>query len=193
MPWKSEVRVIGFDDGPFTVEDDHVHIVGIVTRASSGYVEAVLHGEVARDGDDATQCLADLITHSRIYPNLVAVLVQNITVAGFNTIDLDALHAAIRRPVIAVLRGTQDWQSVRQALVEGGIANGVGKWQRIASNEARQVVQKQQGITYIPVGTSPQEAQALLEMCTLRGSLPEPIRLAHLMAAGWVLGESRGQ
>jgi len=34
----------------------------------------------------------------------------------------------------------------------------------------------------------PARAEELVVVCTRRGFMPEPLRLAHLIAAGWVLG-----
>lgn len=191
MAWKPGARIVGFDDGPFTVADDHVDIVGVVVRAASGYVEAVLHGRVERDGDDATDGIAALVRDARAFPNLVAVLTQNATVAGFNTIDLDRLRAEVERPVLAVSRGTQDWAAMREPLMAGGIAGGAAKWTRIEANAARQI--RHRGLTLVPAGMREEDARALVDLSRVRGHLPEPLRLAHLIAAGWVFGQSKGQ
>lgn len=187
MTWKPGARVLGIDDGP-SVRDE-VDIVGVVCRAESGYVEAVLHTTVRRDGDDATQAIIEMVRQARIYPNVVATMTQNSTVAGFNTIDLDALHKGLGHPVMAVSRGPQDWPAMQDALAS--IVNGLRKWARIQANPARQL--RHHGLTLVPVGMAEEEARSLVDLATLRGHMPEPLRLAHLIAAGWVLGESRGQ
>src|SRR2546426_308338 len=46
-------------------------------------------------------------------------------------------------------------------------------------------------VTY--VGASRSEVQEALSLATVRGVLPEPLRVAHLIAAGIVRGESRGR
>ncbi len=191
MRWKSGARVLGIDDGPFTPTDDHVDLVGVVCRAATGYVEAVLHTTVRRDGDDATDAITSMVRGARIQPNIVATLTQNSTVAGFNTLDLDALHDGLGHPVLAVSRGSQDWAAMHAALESGGIPNGPAKWRRIQDAPARQL--RHHGLTLVPSGVPEEDARALVELCTLRGAMPEPLRLAHLIAAGWVLGESRGQ
>lgn len=191
VAWKPEVRVLGIDDGPFERGDERVPLVGVVTRAASGYVESVLHREVRGDGDDATDAVINMVEGCSIRPNLVAVLLQNVTVAGFNTLDLDAVHTATGLPAVSVLRGRQDWAAMRKALQAGAVPNGAKKWQRIAASPERQV--KRRKTTLVPVGLHPQEAIDLVDQCTVRGHMPEPLRLAHLIAAGWVLGESKGQ
>ena len=42
-------------------------------------------------------------------------------------------------------------------------------------------------------GLTPTEAAELLAATTLHGKLPEPLRLAHLIAGGVVTGTSRGR
>jgi len=46
-------------------------------------------------------------------------------------------------------------------------------------------------VTY--VGTTEAEVEKALSLTTVRGVLPEPLRVAHLIAAGIVRGESRGR
>jgi endonuclease V-like protein UPF0215 family len=43
------------------------------------------------------------------------------------------------------------------------------------------------------VGLSREQAEALLRATTLHGKLPEPLRLAHLIAGGVTRGTSRGR
>lgn len=43
------------------------------------------------------------------------------------------------------------------------------------------------------VGLDRDEARALLAATTLHGNLPEPLRLAHLVAGGVTTGASRGR
>jgi endonuclease V-like protein UPF0215 family len=43
------------------------------------------------------------------------------------------------------------------------------------------------------VGLGPAEAAELVRVTTLPGNLPEPLRLAHLIAGGVTTGKSRGR
>ncbi len=42
-------------------------------------------------------------------------------------------------------------------------------------------------------GIEPYEMKEIIEQSTVRGALPEVLRVAHLIAAGVVSGESRGR
>jgi endonuclease V-like protein UPF0215 family len=48
-------------------------------------------------------------------------------------------------------------------------------------------------VTLVPAGLDAAAARGLAELTTVRGHMPEPLRLAHLIAAGWVTGRSKGQ
>jgi hypothetical protein len=188
---KTEARVVGFDDAPFTRSSKRVDVVGIVMRGGA-YVEAVLHTDVGRDGDDATDRLAAAVQAYAGRRNLAAILLQNVMVAGFNVVDLGALHEATRLPVIAVARGRPDLDAVRAALASPSIPNGAAKWQRIEA-----VVPLMRGldhgrITVTAVGLPAAAAEQVVRLTTVRGAMPEPLRLAHLVGAGWVLGASKG-
>jgi endonuclease V-like protein UPF0215 family len=192
MPAKLETRVVGFDDVPFQRGDPAVPVVGVVMRGGL-YVEAVLRTTVAGDGDDATARIAEAVQSYRGRLGLGAILLQNLMVAGFNVVDLDALHEATRIPVIAVARGRPDLEAVRSALLGGRVPNGAAKWARIERVAERMHGLDHGRLTMTPVGLSSRAAEGIVRLATVRGMMPEPLRLAHLIGAGWVLGQSKGQ
>jgi endonuclease V-like protein UPF0215 family len=55
-------------------------------------------------------------------------------------------------------------------------------------------VQLPDGRVYVASeGIDPKEADAMVRRCVVRGCLPEPVRLAHLVATAMVRGESHGK
>jgi len=189
---RKEIRVVGFDDAPHHRGDASVPVVGVVMRGGA-YMEAVLRTDVTGDGDDATERIAETVKTARAAPNLTCILLQNLMVAGFNTIDLDVLHAATGLPVVAVARGVPDLPAVERALLGGAVPGGEAKWGRIARVRGRMVVLRDGAVTMTPVGLGAADAADVLGRTTVRGHMPEPLRLAHLIGAGWVLGQSKGQ
>lgn len=192
MHLKPGTRVLGFDDAPFAKGDESVPVVGVATRGST-YVEGVLRTDIWVDGDDAAHRLAEAVRASRFRHNTQAVLTQNVMMGGFNVLDLDRLHEATGIPVLAVSRGEPDLDAQRAALLSGKVPQGEAKWQRIEALRDRMVPLRGGKLTVVPVGLPEHDARRIVEMTTVRGWMPEPLRLAHLIAAGWVLGESRGQ
>ena len=88
---KEEVRVMAVDDGPFVFGDEAAFLVGLVVRGR-GYLEAMYSTTVSLEALDATATLTGLVNGTRQRPQLKAVLLDGLTLAGFNVVDVDALH-----------------------------------------------------------------------------------------------------
>ena len=181
-------HVIGVDDAPF--ERSHRGDVAVIgTCLSAGRLEGVLSSRVRRDGADATRAIAAMIRGSRFWAHGQAVLLQGIAVAGLNVVDLAGLHAALDRPVLVVARRRPDLAAIRAAL-ESEVRGGARKWRLI---EAAGPMEPLAGVWVQRAGLSVAEAGALLAATTTQGKLPEPLRVAHLIAGGTTRGESRGR
>jgi endonuclease V-like protein UPF0215 family len=181
-------HVIGVDDAPFRRESrGRVLVVG--TCLAAGRLDGVLSTRVRRDGTDATTAIATMVRASRFWAHGHAVLLQGIAVAGFNVVDLTALHATIDRPVLVVARYQPDLGKIRRALL-AKVRGGARKWALI---EAAGPMEPLSGVWVQRAGLSPADATALLAATTVQGNLPEPLRLAHLIAGGVTDGHSRGR
>lgn len=179
-------HVIGFDDAPF--DRDHRGDVAIFGAVYSGpRLEGVLSGKVRRDGEDSTAALIQMVSRSRFAPQLQAVMVQGIAFAGFNVIDLHALHEALAVPVLAITRRQPDLARIKRALIER-VADGDRKWALI---ERLGPMERTAGVYAQRVGISAADSERVIRKFAINGILPEPLRTAHLIAGGVMLGESR--
>ena len=70
-----------------------------------------------RDGANATRVLATMLGASKFAPQLQLVLLQGIALAGFNVVDLAALHAMLGLPVLVVARRAPRLPLIREALL----------------------------------------------------------------------------
>ena len=144
------------------------------------------------DGHDATERIAAMVRGSRYRAGLAAILIDGTAVGGFNVIDIEAVRAAVERPVITVTRKRPNLGSIETAL-----RRRFDDWQeRLAIIRRHEIEPIRTGhgtvwVTY--VGAKRTEVQEALSLTTVRGVLPEPLRVAHLIAAGIVRGESRGR
>jgi hypothetical protein len=188
---KPEARVLGVDDGPFTWGDAEADVVGVLMRGG-GYVEAVLRTSVAVDGDDATQRLAELLARSRYLDQVQCVMLDGVCLGGFNVVDLDALHDALGLPVMTVTRDPPDRDAIEAALRKHfpDAERRIALLQRHALHRAETA---HNPVWVKCVGLGVEDARALVKQTTVRGALPEPLRLAHLIAAAMKHGESRGR
>jgi endonuclease V-like protein UPF0215 family len=181
-------NVIAFDDGPFArTHRGDVLLIGVVF--SKTRLDGVVSGRVRRDGANSTMRMIQLIHSSQFTSHVRAVLLQGIAVAGFNVIDVHALHRALGVPVLVVARRRPDLPSMRRALF-ARVHGAKKKWsliQRAGPMEAMC------GLFVQRVGLEAEEAQALLRATTLHGNLPEALRVAHLIAGGVTKGSSRGR
>ena len=182
----SQPHVIAFDDAPFAREHrGDVLLVGAV--CAGGRLDGVLTGKVRRDGTNATRVMTELIARSRFRDQVHAVLLQGIAVAGFNVVDLSALHRDVGVPVLVVARKKPDLAAIRRALFDH-VRGGARKWALI---EQAGPMERLADVWVQRAGISAQAAGKLLDRLALHGRLPEPIRTAHLIAGGLGAGESR--
>jgi endonuclease V-like protein UPF0215 family len=180
-------NVAGFDDAPFARTDQGaVRIVGTICARTR--LDGVLSGFVQRNGADATERIVELLRRSQFASHVQAVLLQGIAVAGFNVVDLDALHEALGVGVLVVMRRRPDFTKIRRALEHS--PRGAEQWalmQRAGEPERAGPLWVQRR------GIAAHEVAPLLTATTLHGHIPEALRLAHLIAGGVTRGVSRGR
>jgi hypothetical protein len=180
-------NVVAFDDGPFDrTKGGDVLLVGAVFARTR--LDGVVSGRVRRDGRNATARMAALLTESQFDRHVRAILLNGIAVAGFNVVDIHALAAATGRPVVVVARRPPDMPAIRRALAR--VRGGARKRALIE----RAGPMEPSGPLWIQrAGISLDAARAMLAVTTLHGRLPEPLRVAHLIAGGIGAGKSRGR
>jgi endonuclease V-like protein UPF0215 family len=179
-------HVVGFDDAPF--ERSHrgdVLVVGAVFAGNR--LDGVISTKVRRDGANAAQRLIDCLAGSKYFDQLQAILLQGIAFAGFNVVDLQRLHQATGLPVLVVARYRPDLQAIRKALLEQ-VPGGTRKWRLI---EAAGPMETMAALYVQRCGITPENAARLLASLQQNSQLPEPLRVAHMIAGGVTTGESR--
>lgn len=187
---KRESRVVGFDDAPFTFADARVPVVGVTMRGGL-HVEGLLRTDVAVDGDDATDRLLGAIASSRHRDGLGLVLLDGVTYGGFNVVDVERLHREGGVPVLAVTRGEPDLAAMEAAL-RAHDAAADAKVALLRRQPPRLLRTEGRPLAWHAAGLDERGVAEALALTTVRGLVPEPLRLAHLVATMLVSGESRG-
>jgi endonuclease V-like protein UPF0215 family len=181
-------NVIGFDDAPFSASHrGDVGLIGAVFCRTR--LDGVLCSKARRDGTNATRRLIEMVKNSQFDQHIRAVLLQGIAVAGFNVIDIQALYRSLGRPVLVVARRRPDLSTIRETLLTR-VKGGERKWKLI---ERAGNPEPLRGIFVQRAGMTREQAERLLEITTLHGKIPEPLRVAHLIAGGVTDGVSRGR
>ncbi len=182
---KPEIRVLGVDDGSFIPHTKgQVPVIGVVFRG--GYwLDGVMHTKIEVDGFDATEKIVSMITSSPHYKQLRVVMLNGITFAGFNIVDVKALNDATKLPVITVTREKPDFADIRKALQN--LTCSEERWKAIlnAGEPFEVFTRTAKAKVYMQtVGISKEDAQKIVRLTSTRSNIPEALRVAHLIASG---------
>lgn len=181
---KPEIRVLGIDDGVFAKHGKEALIVGVVFRGGH-WLDGVMHTKVKVDGLDATCKIASMIVNSPHYRQLRVILLNGVTCAGFNVVDIKKLNRETRLPVIAVTRNKPDFAEIREALEN--LTNSEKRWKAIrGTGELLEVSAGSRGNrVYMQIsGICEEDAKRILQITSTRSSIPEALRVSHLIASG---------
>jgi uncharacterized protein len=178
------LRAIGFDDAPFRRRrGGRAHVAGVVCADTR--FEGMVWGHVRQDGWDATEALARLLVGGKFLPQIHLVLLDGLSFGGFNLVDLEALALRVGRPCVAVMRRPPDLAAVERAV------------RRLPRPERRLALLARAGPVHLHPsfafqvrGADPDAIADALRRLTDRGNVPEPLRLAHLVGAAVLRGES---
>ena len=178
------IRVIGFDDAPFLRNaGGSVSIAGVVCAGTR--FEGMVWGQVEQDGWDATDVILELLLGRKFLPQLHILLLDGIAFGGFNVIDLPTLSEQLKLPCVAVMRRMPNLTAVEQAI------------HRLPQPERRLprlyragAIHAHPPFFFQVYGACPKVTFSVLERLTDCGKVPEALRLAHLIGAAVVKGES---
>ena len=182
---KSGIRVLGIDDGCFVPQTNGiVDIVGVVYRGGNWF-EGVMHSKITVDGLDATKKMVTMIINSPFYRELRIVLLDGITFAGFNVVDISKLSGMVDLPVTSVAREKPDLEKIRRALKN--LPDFDARWQAIEN--AGQLIEvktrKMENPVYMQIaGIFREDAERIIKKMSTHSNIPEALRVAHVIASG---------
>ena len=167
----------------FAVAGEKVNLAGIICGGTR--FEGMVWGELQQDGFDSTETICKLLIDSKFLPQLHIVLLDGIGFGGFNVVDLPTLAEKLQLPCVAVMRRQPDLDAVIDAM------------SRLPNLQQRQELLKRAGkiYEYSPFvfqvcGEEPEIIAKVLDKLTDCGKVPEALRLAHLISAAVMKGES---
>jgi endonuclease V-like protein UPF0215 family len=188
---KEEVRILGLDDGPFSRGDREVVVVGVVFRGGS-FLDGVLSTKVEVDGLDATDKIIGLVNGTK-FRDLRVVMIDGLGFGGFNLVDIGRFYNETKLPIIVVVRDKPDFDEIKSALEN--LPYKEERWRLIEKASEVMSVETKPGkkIHMQFSGIKEEDAREIVKLSATRSLIPEPIRVAHLIAQGIVLGESKGK
>ena len=121
---------------------------------------------------------------------LGVIMLDGITFAGFNVVNIRELYDATGIPVIVIMRKIPNFEGIKKALKR--FPDYKDRWQNVLEAGEVHKVDSTEPI-YIQIqGIKIEDALEIVKLSTTRSAIPEPIRVAHIIGAGIVTGESRG-
>lgn len=175
--------MLGIDDGKFIPHTKgEALIVGVVFRGGCS-IDGIMRTKIAIDGLDATKKLGDMINGSPHRHQLRLVMLNGVTFAGFNVVDIKKLFALTGLPIISLTNVKPDLEAIYEALKH--LPDTQERWQIILNaGEIHEVTNKGVKLYMGLAGITLTDAITVLNLTSTRGSFPEPLRVAHLIASG---------
>ena len=184
--WRQElvVRVIACDDGEVRKLGGG-YTTAVCTRWSNEYgLEDLAAAPIPVDGSNATDILLNLINKIKYNHIIHAVLLDSITIAGFNYINITRLSTLSSLPVITVYTYKPQFDRLFKAMKIAGLDTNPDRINslKIVNNVVHILTVK--GDLYILMkGIDATLAQGILNQLQVFDRKPIPLRLAHYIAS----------
>jgi endonuclease V-like protein UPF0215 family len=179
---------MGIDDAPF--DRSHRGDVGLVGAVfTRTRLDGIVTGKLRKDGDDATSAITTLVEGSPFAEHAQVLLLGGITFGGFNVADIRALNERLAMPVLVLTRKRPRFGIIRDTLLTK-VPGGARKWALI---EKAGDMEPCAGLWVQRAGLELEQAAQVIDDLTVHGKLPEPVRVAHLIAGAYADGISRGR
>src|SRR5659263_631395 len=188
MHIKPEIRILAIDDSPLI--NEKVMIIGTFFRGYN-HLDGILRSEITRDGMDATDVLVRLIKYSKYYTQIRVIMLDGVTYAGFNPVDITRLFKETGLPVIVFMRSCPDFGKIKLALLH--LPCNEKRWEIIQHARTIHKIEQENPVFIQLCGLDMKSAVEIIRITSTHGNIPEPLRVAHIIATGVVLGESKGQ
>ena len=195
---KKQARILGIDDSYFEKgQTSPVLVIGVLCRGGE-YMDKLISTSITPDGIDATQKIIELVNSTKSKEQIRTIMLDGIALGGFNVVNIKSIYKHTNIPVLVIIRKLPDLKKIEQALAK--LVDGEKKLKVI--KDAGKIYQyqvkhrdlKQPGKIYFQAaGISEEKAKEILKISITHGLIPEPIRLAHIIGQGIVMGESKGR
>jgi len=180
-----ELRVVGVEDGGFSRESSGCAVpkaLFVCVLLHGNWIEDFQVDEITVDGLDASEKLISMLRRLAFH----AVMLAGVSFAGFNLVDPTLVFEEFSKPVIIVSRTKPDNVAVKNALlrhfedwqIRWGIFEKLGSIHEVVSivNEAPMYAEV--------IGENIKWARGLIRDSAVCCRIPEPIRIARLIARG---------
>ncbi|MFW9934051.1 MAG: DUF99 family protein [Candidatus Thorarchaeota archaeon] len=186
---KREIRILGVDDARFKRgRDEWTRLVGVIYRGGE-WMEGCIQVPIRVDGEDVTSQLIQMVKSSTHYGQLRIIMTRDTIFGGVNVLDLPKLFAATQLPVIAVSDSRPDMTQVEKAFQKIDSIKWKDKLATLSEAGPIRKMESQPGRAPVYLqweGLPFEQAAEVVQMTAVHSRIPEPIRVAHLIASSFV-------
>lgn len=175
---KRGVRVLGVAES-FDQHQPFSTIAGVVMRGDL-VIDGFALGKTTVGGEDATSAIYSL--YRRLHRNDVNLLMlSGCIISGYNIVDVDSLSERAGRPVVCLTYNeTAGIESTLKKRFPGD-RKRLDAYHRLG--ERKPITLRSGHVVYVRTGgLSSEEARSTVDGFTLQGAVPEPVRVAKLLA-----------
>lgn len=177
--WKPGARVLGIAES-FSKDDRKSTVTGVIMRGDLR-IDGFGLCQPTVGGLDSTEEIISM--YERLNrPDIRALLLSGTIISWFNIVDLEALFEAVGIPIVSVTYEETEGikKYIREYFPEDyerriELAMKCGERERI-------ILKTEHNIFVNVVGMSMKRCRNILNLFTLEGKIPEPIRVAKLIA-----------
>jgi hypothetical protein len=166
-------------------------LIATVFRAGN-WLDGVIRTYIAGDGRNSTYQIICMVNSTRHKDQLGVMMLDGITFGGFNVANIREIFEATGIPVIVVMRKYPNLIKIEQALKR--FPDWKDRWNDVLdAGEIYKIKNGNKEDIYIQIcGIDLEDAETIVRLSATRSAIPEPLRAAHIIAAGVITGESKG-
>ncbi len=156
------------------------HLAGVVMRRDF-VIDGFVFGKATLEGDDATSVVISM--YEKLHRQDISfILLSGLIISMYNIIDIKKLRKELKIPIVGVTYEESD--GIEDAIkyhFPDSYESKISQYQRLGSRTKISLHTKHD--IYLRVeGCEIKEAKKLLDVFTLQGAIPEPLRVAQLLA-----------
>ncbi|MHB8568444.1 MAG: endonuclease dU [Nitrososphaerales archaeon] len=178
---KKAIRALGIAES-FRAQEKLSSLAGVVMR-SDLVIDGFGFGKLTISGSDAARSLVSLFKRLR-RNDINAILLSGSVLSLYNIVDVDYVFSKLELPIVALTfsksrsdlaRNIEERFPEKIAASKVRLLKKLGVPQRLELKTGYEVYVRNSGISH-------NDSKRLLDRFTLQGSVPEPVRVARLLA-----------
>ncbi len=179
--------VMAFDDGyfppTFKGSVGKTLLIGVLYHEGVT-ISKILWDTIVVDGLGATNKIVGMVNILKTRSEDPVIILDGITYAGFDVADPDKIYLATRIPVISFIQYPLDLERIKSALIKH-FSDHETRYRVIHRTYTKAVplITPWRVVRFYAVGITREEASSLLRELMIYSPVPEPLRIAHMIAS----------